>query len=92
MALARAGRGDDLFAHDGQITKREVRAVTAQGRLSGWVVGGLVPASAVILLLSNPRYIDVLFNTLPGQALLVLALLLQLVGWLIISRLVQLDY
>lgn len=33
--------------------EREVRAVTAQGRLSGWVVGGLVPVSAVILLLPH---------------------------------------
>lgn len=72
--------------------EQEVRAVTAQGRLSGWVIGALVPVSAVILLVSNPRYIDVLFDTLIGQALLVVALLLQLVGWLIISRLVRVRY
>lgn len=72
--------------------EREVRAVTTQGRLSGWVIAGLVPVSAALLLLTNPRYIDVLFETLIGQALLVLALLLQLIGWLIISRLVRVRY
>lgn len=72
--------------------EQEVRAVTAQGRLSGWVIGALVPVSAVILLVSNPRYIDVLFDTLIGQVLLVVALLLQLIGWLIISRLVRVRF
>lgn len=72
--------------------EQEVRAVTAQGRLSGWVIGGLVPVSAVLLLVSNPRYINVLFETIPGQALLILALLLQLTGWVVISRLVRVEY
>ena len=72
--------------------EQEVRAVTAQGRLSGWVIGGLVPVSAVLLLVSNPRYINVLFETIPGQALLIVALLLQLIGWVVISRLVRVEY
>jgi tight adherence protein B len=72
--------------------QREVQAVTAQGRLSGWVIGGLVPISAAILLGSNPRYIDVLFDTLLGQVLLVVAMGLQLIGWLVISRLIRVRY
>jgi tight adherence protein B len=72
--------------------EHEVRAVTTQGRLSGWIIAALMPISAGILLAFNPRYIDVLFNTFIGQALLVAALSLQLVGWLIISRLVRIRY
>ncbi len=72
--------------------EREVRAVTAQGRLSGWVLAALVPVSAGMLLLSNPRYIDVLFDTWIGQSLLVLSLMLQLAGWAVISRLVRIAY
>lgn len=71
--------------------EREVRAVTAQGRLSGWVIGALVPVSATVLLTSNPRYIDVLFDSLIGQALLAVAIGLQLIGWWLISRLIQID-
>ncbi len=71
--------------------EQEIRAVTAQGRLSGWVLVALVPASAALLLGSNPRYIDVLFDTWIGQALLVFALILQLAGWLVISRLMRID-
>ncbi|MFP3852714.1 MAG: type II secretion system F family protein [Anaerolineales bacterium] len=72
--------------------QREVHAVTAQGRLSGWVIAGLVPVSAALLLSSNPQYINVLFDTLVGQLLLVIALLLQLIGWFVISRLIRVTY
>ena len=71
---------------------REVRAVTTQGRLSSFVIAGLVPVSAGMLLMFNPRYVDVLFDTLPGQVLLVIALLLLFVGWWIISRLIRVRY
>jgi len=71
---------------------REVRAVTTQGRLSGFVIAALVPISAGILLAFNPRYIDVLFDTLIGQMLVVIALALQLLGWAIISRLARIRY
>jgi tight adherence protein B len=69
--------------------EREVQAVTTQGRFSGMIIAALLPVSAGILLAFNPQYIDVLFNTLIGQILLVFALLLQLTGWVIISRLVR---
>ncbi len=72
--------------------EREVRAITAQGRLSGWVVAALVPVSAGILLFTNPVYINVLFETVIGQALAVLALMMQLVGLWIISRLIRIRY
>jgi tight adherence protein B len=72
--------------------EQEVRAVTAQGRLSGWVLAALVPVSAGLLLVSNPRYIDVLFDTWIGQLLLVFSLALQLAGWAVISRLVRIAY
>lgn len=77
---------------DREELEREVRAVTSQGRLSGWVIAGLVPASAGILLMTNPRYIDVLFETVIGQILMVLVLILQLIGWAVISRLVRISY
>jgi tight adherence protein B len=72
--------------------EREVRTVTTQGRFSGIVIAALVPVSAAILLLFNPAYIDVLFDTIEGQVLLVIALLLLFIGWWIISRMVRVRY
>jgi tight adherence protein B len=93
--------GGDLVEMFGQIAgllrerlelEQEVRAVTAQGRLSGWIIAGLVPVSAGMLLVFNPRYVDVLFDSLIGQILLVLVMVLQLAGWAIISRIVRIRY
>ena len=72
--------------------EREVRAVTTQGRLSGIIIAALVPVSAGFLLSFNPRYVDVLFDTLAGQVMVVVAIVLQLIGWAIMSRLVQIRY
>jgi tight adherence protein B len=93
--------GGDLVDMFGQIAgllrerlelEQEVRAVTAQGRLSGWIIAALVPVSAGMLLVFNPRYVDVLFDSLIGQVLLVLVMILQLIGWAIISRIVRIRY
>lgn len=72
--------------------EREVRAITTQGRLSGTIIAALVPVSAGFLLSFNPRYIDVLFDTLVGQVMVIVAIILQLIGWAVISRLVQIRY
>jgi tight adherence protein B len=93
--------GGDLIAHLEEAAallherlelEQEVRSITAQGRLSGWVVGALVPVSAVILLTFNPQYINILFDTFIGQLVLVTVILLQLVGWALISRLIRIRY
>lgn len=81
-----------VLLRDREELDREVRAITSQGRLSGWVIAGLVPVSAGILFLTNPGYIDVLFDTLIGQVLMVIVLVLQLIGWAVISRLVRIQY
>jgi tight adherence protein B len=72
--------------------EQEVRAITAQGRLSAIVLAALVPVSAGLLMLSNPRYVDVLFDNWIGQTLLVISLVLLLAGWAVVSRLVRVSY
>jgi tight adherence protein B len=93
--------GGNLIAHleesatllrDRMELQQEVQSITAQGRLSGWVIGALVPVSAGILLAFNPQYINVLFDTLIGQLVLITVILLQVIGWTIISRLVCVRY
>jgi tight adherence protein B len=100
IVLQRQFGGDlvDMFGQIGGLLRerleleQEVRAVTAQGRLSGWIIAALVPVSAGMLLTFNPRYVDVLFDSVVGQVLLVLVMILQLAGWAIISRLVRIRY
>jgi tight adherence protein B len=60
--------------------KGEIRTLTAQGRLSGWIVSLLPFALAMILLLINPRYMSELWVRLPPLILGVIPC-----GWIVIG-------
>ena len=47
---------------DRYMMKREVQTLTAQGRISGWIVGLLPFFLAVVLSLINPKYMNLLLN------------------------------
>jgi tight adherence protein B len=64
--------------------RRELKALTAQARLSRYVVTGLPPAVAGAIALLNPNYIRPLFDTTTGLTLLFVA-----VGLLIGASLVM---
>lgn len=69
----------------------EVRALTAQGRLSGWVVGMLPAALLVLVELVNPNYLAPLLAPGIGRVLLGLAAVSEGIGAFLIRRMVQLD-
>ncbi|MHB1843058.1 MAG: type II secretion system F family protein, partial [Sulfobacillus sp.] len=70
----------------------EVRALTAQGRMSGWIVSLLPVAIAVLTSLIDPGFLHPLFATTTGHIMLGAAVLLELVGGLVIRQLVQVNY
>jgi tight adherence protein B len=70
--------------------ENEVRTMTAQGRLSAVVIALLVPVS-LGLLSTFPGYTDVLFNTTIGNLVLITAAVLELIGALIVSRLIRIE-
>lgn len=69
--------------------EREMRALTAQGRLSGWIIGLMPAVLGGVIFLINRDYIRLLFTDVLGQAMLVAAGLLQVVGALVIRRMVR---
>ena len=69
---------------------RQVRSLTAQGRLSGWIVGGLPIALGVVIYLFDPAYMADLFTPI-GKKLLIAALALQFVGILLIRKIVNIK-
>ncbi|MEW6524826.1 MAG: type II secretion system F family protein [Bacillota bacterium] len=68
----------------------EVRTLTAQGRMSGLIIGVLPFGLAAILMLINPGYVSLLFTNLIGRVLLGTALVGQVIGVVLIRRLVDL--
>jgi tight adherence protein B len=72
--------------------KRQVRVYTAQGRMSGYTLAALPILVGSLILVINPDYIRTLFVEPLGQALLVSAATLQLIGFLWIRRIVDIRY
>ena len=71
--------------------RRQLRVITAQGRLSGYVLALLPIAVGFAIYLLNAPYLRVLFNHPTGRLLLVLAITLQILGYLWIRRIVNID-
>jgi len=68
-----------------------VKAVTSQQRLTGYILGVLPIAVMGLLFLVASEYMTPLFTTLAGQVLLVGAGLLELIGILLIRRILAIE-
>ncbi|MTV25039.1 hypothetical protein FTX61_06350 [Nitriliruptoraceae bacterium ZYF776] len=68
--------------------RREVKTLTAEGRMSTWLLGGLPIAMAVYLSVTSPDYIRPMFSGL-GLLLLGVAAVLVVVGVVLIVRMVR---
>lgn len=77
---------------DRQVVDREIQTLTAPGRLSGFLIAGLVPAVILIFWFLSPAYLSILFETRVGQFLLVFVAVLEVLGFLWIRRLVRIEY
>jgi tight adherence protein B len=68
---------------------RLVRTLTAQGRLSRWILSLLPVFVLLMILLINPDYLQPMFDKLIGQVALVFAGILVLIGSLFINKIVK---
>jgi tight adherence protein B len=71
--------------------RRQVKVYTAQGRMSGYVLGVLPIALAAVLYAMNPDYMKLLVTDPTGRMMVAVALGLQAVGYFWISRILKLD-
>lgn len=70
---------------------RQIKALTAQGRLSGIVIGVLPLALAIILYIMDESYIMTLFNHPIGIALVVAALISGIIGFMLIRKITTIE-
>ncbi len=71
--------------------KGEIKTLTAQGRVSGIIVGVLPVVIGLILSLINPSYIGVLFTNPIGWAFIVAGIISQTVGIALIKKTVDIK-
>jgi len=72
--------------------KREIRVMTAQGRLSGWIIGLLPVVLIFIMLIISPDYLNCMLEDKRGIAVLLAGAGSELFGMLIIRRIIRIDY
>ncbi len=72
--------------------QREVRTLTAQGRISGIIIGLLPLFLAAAIYLINPEYIISFFTNPLGYFLIGLGFCSQLIGIMFIRKIVNIDW
>ncbi|MNT58945.1 Bacterial type II secretion system protein F domain protein [compost metagenome] len=70
----------------------EVQALTAQGRLSGWVLSALPVGIGALFFLISPGYITGLFTDPRGQMLVAGAVVSEVLGVMLIMKIVDVRY
>jgi len=71
--------------------RRQVKSLSAEGKLSAYIIGGLPPAFVVYLTIVNPDYLDPLLQTGIGWVLIGVMCGLMLVGSFWMSRVVKVN-
>jgi tight adherence protein B len=66
--------------------RRQLKVITAQSRLSAWIVGLLPVILAIGLNFINPGYLQLLIDDPVGRALLVTSLVLEAIGVVVMRR------
>lgn len=72
--------------------KRQVRVVTAHARITGAVLAGMPPFAALALFFISPSHMKTLWTDPLGIRLVLIAVVLQILGALIIRRIVDIEY
>ncbi len=72
--------------------KRQVSALTAEGRISAMVLGFLPIGMGLILYSSNPDYMEPLFSRTVGLIMLGVAVTLLVAGALWLKKLIDVEY
>lgn len=91
------GRIDSLlervsnFMRDREQAAQELHALSAEVRLSAWVLGLLPVLIGGMVVVTNPNYLMQMWNDPTGRNLLLLALGLQVSGGCLLYRLAQMD-
>jgi tight adherence protein B len=86
-ALDRVAEG----ARERATLRREVAALTAQGRLARWILTALPPVLLLVFQIINPAYVYPLFHTTGGVIAVVLGAVLCLAGSLVMKRIVDIK-
>jgi tight adherence protein B len=74
-----------------ETVRRQVRVLSAEGRLSMWLLAAIPPAICLYITWVNPSYMSLLWTTPLGWAMIVTAVALMAVGVVVARKIVRID-
>lgn len=78
--------------HDRIQIKRNVKTLTSQGRASGKIIGLLPVILLILISVISPSYIEPLFTTPYGYMMLGISAVLEIIGFFVIRKMVNIKY
>jgi tight adherence protein B len=72
--------------------KRQMRVLSAHGRITGWILAALPPVLGLVLMSVNPEHRRTMLGDPLGIQMLVGAVIMQIIGTLIIRKIVNVEY
>ncbi len=72
--------------------RREVRTKSAHGRVTAYILAALPPTLAAILMVINPEQMQIMVTDPLGQQMLMTGVALQVLGTLIVRKIVDIQY
>jgi tight adherence protein B len=69
----------------------QIRVHTAQGRITGGILTALPIGIGVLLSFSNPAYLTLLFTEPLGHKMLAAGAVMNVIGWLLIRKIVNIE-
>jgi tight adherence protein B len=71
--------------------QRQIRVYTAQGRMTGYLLAVLPIIMGVLIYMMNSEYMSVLWEAPVGRLLIAGAFVLQIIGFVVIRRIVDIE-
>ncbi len=71
--------------------RRQVNTLSAEGRLSAWILGGLPPGFFVYLMLVRPEYLEPMLATTLGWMMLGAATVMMALGTVVLRKVVKVE-
>lgn len=72
--------------------KTNIRVLTASGRISGLIIGMLPVAVILLVMMVNPSYFSSFFASTLGRIMIGLSIVMEVTGFLIIGKIVNIEY
>jgi tight adherence protein B len=70
---------------------RRVKTLSAEGRLSAWILAMVPFALFIIIMVTTPSYLPILLQEPDGQKIIAVAFVLQVIGILWIRRIINIE-